>query len=323
MTLLLNILFLTVFHLGINGYFIANILAFFIAGLYLMFKVKIWKYLKLHLNNKNQKHIMINYSKHLVFNSISWWINNSLDRYIIIWLLGTSENGIYSVAYKIPTIINVVQAIFNQAWTLSAVKEFDNKKGDFYSNTYKAYNLVLAFACSILIIFDQLIAKLIYSNDFYIAWKYVPFLLISAMFAALNAFLDSIFAANMDSKQVAKATITGAIINAVLNIVLIHFIGTVGAAIATMVSYFCMWIIKHIKISKVVELGSNMAKVFSTYAILLAQAVIIFAVQNIWLKHIVAILLLAILILMNIREIKIIANKAKSVLKSKLSKSEG
>jgi len=323
MTLLLNILFLTVFHLGINGYFIANILAFFIAGLYLLFKVKIWKYLKLHLNNKNQKHIMINYSKHLVFNSISWWINNSLDRYIIIWLLGTSENGIYSVAYKIPTIINVVQAIFNQAWTLSAVKEFDDKKGDFYSNTYKAYNLVLAFACSILIIFDQLIAKLIYSNDFYIAWKYVPFLLISAMFAALNAFLDSIFAANMDSKQVAKATIMGAIINAVLNIVLIHFIGTVGAAIATMVSYFCMWIIKHIKISKVVELGSNMAKVFSTYAILLAQAVIIFAVQNIWLKHIVAILLLAILILMNIREIKIIANKAKSVLKNKLSKSEG
>ena len=323
MTLLLNILFLTVFHLGINGYFIANILAFFIAGLYLLFKVKLWKYLKLHLNNKNQKHIMINYSKHLVFNSISWWINNSLDRYIIIWLLGTSENGIYSVAYKIPTIINVVQAIFNQAWTLSAVKEFDDKKGDFYSNTYKAYNLVLAFACSILIIFDQLIAKLIYSNDFYIAWKYVPFLLISAMFAALNAFLDSIFAANMDSKQVAKATIMGAIINAVLNIVLIHFIGTVGAAIATMVSYFCMWIIKHIKISKVVELGSNMAKVFSTYAILLAQAVIIFAVQNIWLKHIVAILLLAILILMNIREIKIIANKAKSVLKNKLSKSEG
>lgn len=322
MTLLLNILFLTVFHLGINGYFIANILAFFIAGLYLMFKVKIWKYLKLHLNNKNQKHIMINYSKHLVFNSISWWINNSLDRYIIIWLLGTSENGIYSVAYKIPTIINVVQAIFNQAWTLSAVKEFDDKKGDFYSNTYKAYNLVLAFACSILIIFDQLIAKLIYSNDFYIAWKYVPFLLISAMFAALNAFLDSIFAANMDSKQVAKATITGAIINAILNIILIHFIGTVGAAIATMVSYFCMWIIKHIKISKVVELGSNMAKVFSTYAILLAQAVIIFAVQNIWLKHIVAILLLAILTLMNIREIKIIANKAKSVLKRKLSKSE-
>lgn len=322
MTLLLNILFLTVFHLGINGYFIANILAFFIAGLYLLFKVKIWKYLKLHLNNKNQKHIMINYSKHLVFNSISWWINNSLDRYIIIWLLGTSENGIYSVAYKIPTIINVVQAIFNQAWTLSAVKEFDDKKGDFYSNTYKAYNLVLAFACSILIIFDQLIAKLIYSNDFYIAWKYVPFLLISAMFAALNAFLDSIFAANMDSKHVAKATITGAIINAVLNIVLIHFIGTVGAAVATMVSYFCMWIIKHIKISKVVELGSNMAKVFSTYAILLAQAVIIFAVQNIWLKHIVAILLLAILILMNIREIKIIANKAKSVLKRKLSKSE-
>ena len=66
-----------------------------------------------------------------------------------------------------------------------------------------------------------------------------------------------------------------------------------------------------------------MAKVFLTYAILLAQAVIIVAVQNIWLKHIVAVLLLAILMLLNIHEIKIVANKAKSILKSKLSKSEG
>ena len=245
--------------------------------------------------------------------------------------LETRKEKIHNIANEISSNMNGKEIkyieqtleLYSKSSEIKAfIKEKNNKKGDFYSNTYKAYNLVLAFACSILIIFDQLIAKLIYSNDFYIAWKYVPFLLISAMFAALNAFLDSIFAANMDSKQIAKATITGAIINAVLNIVLIHFIGTVGAAIATMVSYFCMWIIKHIKISKVVELGSNMAKVFSTYAILLAQAVIIFAVQNIWLKHIVAILLLAILILMNIREIKIIANKAKSVLKRKLSKSE-
>ncbi len=322
-TFLLNILFLVLFKLGISGYFLANILAFFISIFYLSIKIKLNKYISLHLKSKGISKDMKSYSRPLIINSISWWINNSLDRYIIIWLLGTSENGIYSVAYKIPTIINVVQAIFNQAWTLSAVKEFDDKKSDFYSNTYKAYNLILAFACSILIIFDQLIAKLIYSNDFYIAWKYVPFLLISAMFAALNAFLDSIFAANMDSKQVAKATVTGAIINAILNIILIHFIGTVGAAIATMVSYFCMWIIKHIKISKVVELGSNMVKAFSTYAILLAQAVIIFAVQNIWTKHIIAVLLFVILMLLNIREIKAIANKVKAIIKNKLSKSEG
>ena len=284
-TLLLNILFLTVFHMGIDGYFLANILSYFIAGFYLMIKVKIWNYLKLHLSNKNQKSEMINYSKHLVLSSISWWINNSIDRYFIIWLLGTAENGIYSVAYKIPTIINVVQSIFNKAWTLSAVKEFDNRKDDFYSNTYKNYMLLLIFSCSGLIIFDQLIAKIIYSSDFYIAWKYVPFLLISAVFSALNSFIESIFAASMDSKIIAQTTILGAVINIILNLILIHSIGTMGAAISTMISYFAMWIFKLIKAKKIVNISVNPIKASASVIILLIQSILIIYTTNNLIKY--------------------------------------
>lgn len=323
-TLLLNILFLIVFHWGIDGYFIANISAFFIAGIYLLFKVKIWKYLKFHLNNKNTKKEMVSYSKHLVFNGLSWWVNNSLDRYIIIWLLGTSENGIYSVAYKIPTIINVVQAIFNQAWTLSAVKEFDDKQDNFYSKTYSTYNLLLTFACSTLIIFDMLIAKLIYSNDFYTAWKYVPFLLISAIFAALNAFLDSIFAANMDSKVIAQTTIIGAAINAVLNLALIHFIGTMGAAVATMISYLAMWIMKHIKVTKIINLNVNIIKITISYILLIMQSILYITIGNTVIKHIAALAIFTILVIANFNEIKALLIDAKSILNNfKQKKLEG
>lgn len=313
-TLFLNILFLTVFHWGIDGYFIANILAFFIAGVYLLFKVKIWKYLKLHLNRQNTKNEMIHYSKHLVFNGLSWWVNNSLDRYIIIWLLGTSENGIYSVAYKIPTVINVVQAIFNQAWTLSAVKEFDDKQDNFYSKTYSTYNLLLVFACSVLIIFDQLIAKLIYSNDFYSAWKYVPFLLISAIFAALNAFLDSIFAASMDSKIIAQTTVIGAVINAVLNLILIHFTGTMGAAIATMISYLTMWAMKHIKVTKIIKLNFSIIKVSVSFALLITQSILYVVINGAVLKHIVSLAILLILAIVNFKDIKSLLLNAKVTL---------
>lgn len=323
-TLLLNILFLTVFHWGIDGYFIANISAFFIAGIYLLFKVKIWKYLKLHLNNKSTKKKMVGYSKHLVFNGLSWWVNNSLDRYIIIWLLGTSENGIYSVAYKIPTIINVVQAIFNQAWTLSAVKEFDDRQDNFYSKTYSSYNLLLTFACSALIIFDMLIAKLIYSNDFYTAWKYVPFLLISAIFAALNAFLDSIFAANMDSKIIAQTTIIGAVINAILNLVLIHFMGTMGAAVATMISYLAMWIMKHIKVTKIINLNIAITKMCISFALLILQSILYITIGNILIKHIAACAIFAILAVIYFKEIKVLLIDAKGVLNNiKRKKLEG
>lgn len=316
-TLIFNILFLTVFHWGIDGYFLANILSYFIAGFYLMIKVKIWNYLKLHLSNKNQKAEMMNYSKHLVFNSISWWINNSIDRYFIIWLLGTAENGIYSVAYKIPTIINVVQSIFNQAWTLSAIKEFYDRKDNFYSNTYKTYMLLLTFSCSGLIILDQLIAKIIYSNDFYIAWKYVPFLLISAVFAALNAFIDSIFAANMDSKIIAQTTIIGAVINIVLNLLLIHFMGTMGAAISTMISYFVMWIFKFIKAKKIVKISINPLKMSVSYIILLAQSILIVYTNNYTIKYSLVTILFFAMVLINIKDLKALIYKGLNYIKQK------
>lgn len=320
-TLLLNILFLTVFHMGIDGYFLANILSYFIAGFYLMIKVKIWNYLKLHLLNKNQKSEMINYSKHLVLSSISWWINNSIDRYFIIWLLGTAENGIYSVAYKIPTIINVVQSIFNQAWTLSAVKEFDNRKDDFYSNTYKNYMLLLIFSCSGLIIFDQLIAKIIYSSDFYIAWKYVPFLLISAVFSALNSFIESIFAASMDSKIIAQTTILGAVINIILNLILIHSIGTMGAAISTMISYFAMWIFKLIKAKKIVNISVNPIKASASVIILLIQSILIIYTTNNLIKYSFVIILFFVIALINIKDLKVLIYKGINLVKAIKQKS--
>lgn len=320
-TLLLNILFLTVFHMGIDGYFLANILSYFIAGFYLMIKVKIWNYLKLHLSNKNQKSEMINYSKHLVLSSISWWINNSIDRYFIIWLLGTAENGIYSVAYKIPTIINVVQSIFNQAWTLSAVKEFDNRKDDFYSNTYKNYMLLLIFSCSGLIIFDQLIAKIIYSSDFYIAWKYVPFLLISAVFSALNSFIESIFAASMDSKIIAQTTILGAVINIILNLILIHSIGTMGAAISTMISYFAMWIFKLIKAKKIVNISVNPIKASASVIILLIQSILIIYTTNNLIKYSFVIILFFVIALINIKDLKVLIYKGINLVKAIKQKS--
>lgn len=286
-----------------------------------MIKVKIWNYLKLHLSNKNQKSEMINYSKHLVLSSISWWINNSIDRYFIIWLLGTAENGIYSVAYKIPTIINVVQSIFNQAWTLSAVKEFDNRKDDFYSNTYKNYMLLLIFSCSGLIIFDQLIAKIIYSSDFYIAWKYVPFLLISAVFSALNSFIESIFAASMDSKIIAQTTILGAVINIILNLILIHSIGTMGAAISTMISYFAMWIFKLIKAKKIVNISVNPIKASASVIILLIQSILIIYTTNNLIKYSFVIILFFVIALINIKDLKVLIYKGINLVKAIKQKS--
>lgn len=61
-------------------------------------------------------------------------------------MLGVSENGIYSVSYKIPTILGVFQNIFSQAWMLSAINEYDADDSDgFFGKTYEMYNSLMIF----------------------------------------------------------------------------------------------------------------------------------------------------------------------------------
>ncbi|OUP80848.1 polysaccharide biosynthesis protein [Lachnoclostridium sp. An169] len=271
-TISLNIVLLIVFPLGIKGYFIANSSAFGITALYLIFRLRIWKYLKCHIS-KCLKKEMVTYSLPLILNQIGWWINNVSDRYIVTWLCGTAANGIYSVAYKIPSLLSVFQTIFNQAWTLSAVKELDEEGSQFYTSIYKLYNCGMVLVCSILIAGDKIIAHVLFANDFYTAWEYAPYLMLSVVFGSLSGLLGGIFTAAKDSKIIARTTATGAGVNTILNIVFVYFVGPVGAAIATLISYVLVWGVRLRAAKKLVSININLKRDIISYIILIIQSI--------------------------------------------------
>lgn len=66
---------------------------------------------------------MLLYSMPLIATALGWWVNNTLDKYAVAFLCGVAANGLLSVSYKIPSILNVAQQIFIQAWQISAIKE--------------------------------------------------------------------------------------------------------------------------------------------------------------------------------------------------------
>lgn len=277
----LNLLLLLKFRLAIKGYFIAYISGLSVSSLFLIIDTKLWKYISLGGNNRLLKKEMVSYSAPLMVNGISWWINNSADRYIITAMCGIAENGVYSVGYKIPSILNIFQNIFNQAWILSSVHEFDeDDKDGFFSKTYKVYNCLLVGICSLIIIFTKLLAKLLYAKDFYEAWRYVPFLTISIIFGALSGHLGGIFSAVKESRIVSKTTVAGAIVNILLNFLLIHYFGVIGAAIATMISYIVTWAMRLFYAKKYIKLRLNIKKDIVVYILLIVQSLLLFAVSN-------------------------------------------
>ena len=278
----LNCLFLIYFKIGIIGYYTSAIISELINVLILIsYKNKYCSLNNLNGFNSNIEKEMINYSKPFVINSISWWINNASDKYIILLFYGTGLTGIYSISYKIPTIIEFVQSIFSQAWQISAIKEYKSKDSvDFFSTMYNCYNMILVFVVYFILLFLKIIAKLLFAKDFYIAWKYVPFLLLAILFGALSGFLGTIYAANKDSKMYAKSTIIGATLNIAINFILIPFLGAYGAAIATLISYFIVWLLRLLLMKKYIVLHINHFSNILSYLCLLIMSISIIFLDN-------------------------------------------
>lgn len=315
-TIILNIIFLLPFKLGISGYFLANILGALVQWLYLFVTINGFKYIRFKKLDINLKKQMTDYSKPLIANSIAWWINNASDRYIVIWLCGISANGIYSVGYKIPTILNIFQQIFNQAWTLSAVKEFDPEDSDgFFANMYNSYNLMMVIVCSLIIILNKFIANFLYAKDFFLAWKYVPFLTIAIVFGALSGYIGGIFSAVKNSKIFAQSTIIGAISNVILNIILVYWFGPVGASIATAVSFWIVWAIRIQHLKKYMRIQLNLIRDYISYALLVVQSLTFLLLRlSTTVLYFSEIVIFIIIILLYLKELKQITLKIKEKL---------
>lgn len=279
-TISCNIVFLVVFRWGLVGYFIANIIGPFIQCLYLIIRSDFYTHIKIKKYPLHEKE-MLKYSRPLIANSIAWWVNNVSDRYVVIFFCGLAENGIYSVAGKIPSILNIFQNIFNSAWTLSAVKDFDPEdKNGFFSNTYKAYNCLMTIICSLIIVFNKPLAHFLYARDFYIAWKYVPWLTIAILFGALSGYIGGFFSAVKDSKIFASSTIIGAVTNLVLNFIFTPVYGALGAAVATAVCYFVVWLFRLFQSKKYIKLKISFFRDICSYILLVIQSIILLYIDN-------------------------------------------
>ena len=271
-----NLLFLMVFKFGIYGYLYASILGSATCLLICIFGGKVYKYLTFSHNNALFK-LLITYSFPLIFSALAWWVNNASDRYILAWLCGVSIGGIYAVAYKIPSLLAAVQDIFMQAWSISAIKEFDKEDTDgFVGNIYTILQCVMAMAASLLMCLNLPIAKIIYAKDFFIAWKYVPPLLFALYFNALSLFLDGLFMAANGTKYIAVFSGVGAIVNTILNFALIYLFGAYGAALATFIGFGCGFLLKAKYIKKYISIKYDKVKFGWVALILLLQMIISF-----------------------------------------------
>ena len=315
-----NVMLLAGFHMGLTGYMISLLLSFTIAVIFLIITDR----KSFHLSIKNIDFCllkqMLRYSAPLIPTAMMWWVMNASDRYVITWFLGVSATGIYAVSHKIPTVINMLYSIFQQAWQVSAVEEGESKgKEAFYSNIYGIFCSALFIATSFIILIDKPLIHLVVEDSFEDAWKYVPMLVISAIFSSLAGFLGINYVV---SEKTVGAFVTSAItatLNLGLNIALTPFIGMQGTAFATMVGFIVLWLIRSIDTQKYIKFNQNYRLIVVQTVILIIQSVLL--IQEVKNNYIYQAILLVVIIAINYKSIFRIINLVKKILLKLLGKS--
>ena len=243
-TCMWNLILLLGFQMGIGGYLLAYILGYATSFIYIFIKEKLWRYwISVNAIDQGIVREMLIYCIPLIPNSISWWISDSSDRYILEFFWGASVIGIYAIAYKLPSIISILSTILTSAWQISAVEGFGSEESkEFFSDVYQKYASVYVMVCSGMVLFIKVIAKILFSGEFYEGWKYAIVLMAAVIFQALSGFLGIIYAASKKTKTIFITTILGAGSNIVLNILLIPSMG----ALIQEEFYRSEWIIRWI-----------------------------------------------------------------------------
>ncbi len=274
-----NIVFLVVLRLGIEGYLLSFIISNVTSAIFLIITLRVKNFIIPYRRlEKNTFKNITKYTLPMIPNSISWWISNSSNKYIITFFLGSSLTGIYSIAHKIPSLLSVFVGIFMSAWQISAIEGFGTKEcTEFYEKIYKVLFKGLTTICAGAILLSEFLGKYLFLNEFEIAWIYCPILLLSALFHALSGFMGTVYTSAKKTKFLFYSTAIGAVMNVILSVILIQFLGVFGATIAAALSYFIIWILRVIDSRKIMKMRVNYLDVIFQMVLLIIEVVVVSA----------------------------------------------
>lgn len=199
---------------------------------------------------------MVCFSAPLILNNISWWAIHSFDKVLLELILGAETLGIYSVATKMPSLVNVFTSIFSQAWGISSVREFESENDkNYYSHVLRA---LVFFVFGITILFVCIMKRLLsvyVGASFQDAWRYTPMLLTGAALNSIASFYGCMYGALKRSVNNMVTTAVSSAVCLILTISLVPSLGIWGAVLGTYAAYFTLLILRVLDLKRYIDIN--------------------------------------------------------------------
>ena len=307
-TIVFNIIFLLILDLGAYGMLYASLLANILCALYIFVRKKIYNYISIKELKKEILQKMCKYSIPLIPNALSWWIFNSSDRVIVSSILGIGANGILAASHKFSTVYITIYNIFNMTWTESVAIHIDDNDSDkFFSKITNSMFAIFSSLCFGIIAIMPFVFPIMINSAYSAAYYQIPILMLASLANVGIGLISVIYIAKKKTKEIAKTSIISAVINIVINLSLIKFVGLYAASISTLIAYLTMLIYRSIDVKKYIELKMDKRLLLSTL-IMIIIILVQYYINNLSLNIVMLIVTVIYSVIVNKKNINFILN---------------
>lgn len=273
-TILLYLLVYTM-DMGLTAVLLAFVISYVFSVIYLFFGGKIYQYIQLGRVSFGMIKDMLAYSWPMVPNNLSGWVLKMSDRLVITSYMGTGANAVYAAANNIPNIVNLARNVFIMAWQENAsVTVSDDDATAYYSKMFKTVFSIVSGVTAALIAVTPILFFVLIKGNYDEAYYQMPILFLGFFFGCISGFQGGIYVAHKKTKAGGLSMLVAAIVNLVVDILLIRYIGIYAASISTLVSYFLLFVYRMLDIPRFQKMQYYMKQIIFEIIILAIMCVV-------------------------------------------------
>jgi len=187
-------------------------------------------------------------------------IINVTDRIILERHVPLAALGIYSVSYTLGTILQILAYSSYLAYEPIVFSKIGKVNFSKTIIKIRKYYLFVIFSLSFLyILFSKEILYMMASSKFSSGYKVIPIIIFATIFLSENYLFSAILIGIKKTKISLIINLIGAVINVIVNLLLIPIMGVYGAAISTLTSYLVMFCLFYFYLNK--HMGMKFLKI--------------------------------------------------------------
>jgi len=254
---------------------------------------KMWSLKNLKNKCNTTKKELIYFSVPLVLTMGLNWLFGSLDKITIKMFKDLGEVGIYSGAFKVVSLLTVIQSGFTTFWTPTALEHYSkNPKDTLFYRKANDYLSFIFFILGINILLFRNVVGILLGDKFYESIYVMPTLVFIPIMYLISETTMMGIGFKKKSKYFLYVSIIATISNFIGNIILVPYLGARGAAISTGIAYIVFFSSRTYFSIKLINFGFNLKRIYLTTFLMFFYAIYLTFYDNLFFTVGMGVLLL-------------------------------